>query len=319
MGVRRAICGPVDDDDRPISFRYNPAMFSFFQLPADRPRLMGIVNVTPDSFSDGGTFFNPAAAAVHARTLASQGAGILDFGAEASSFFRPGIAPIPADEQLRRLLPVLDLLRDLPPTVALSVDTRSAQVARAVLRAGDAADEGADLINDISAGTHDPEMFEVVAEHGAAIILMHMTPGYPATPAQDDPDILATVRDYLARRAAAALAAGIAEDRIALDPGIGFGKTMADNWRLVLRAPELSSRFPLVIGVSRKRFLDTAPPPNVALPPGWDALVAELKSIIEKQKSKIENSHPRDVASAALALLAPSAIHRLHNVALAAG
>jgi dihydropteroate synthase len=298
----------------------------------DRPRLMGIVNVTPDSFSDGGAFLDPAAAAAHARALAARGACILDLGAESSSFFRTGVAPIPADEQLRRILPVLELLAKppLPRPIVLSIDTRSAVVADAIFsramenRKSKAEHPGAPvienpiLINDISAGTHDPAMLNVVAEHRAAIILMHITPGYPATPPADDPEIVATVRDYLEQRASAALAAGISEDRIALDPGIGFGKTMADNWRLALRAGELSTRFPLVIGGSRKRFLDTTPPPDVTLPHGWHDLIANLKSKIENQELKIENLHPRDTASAALTRLTnPRAIHRVHNIVLA--
>jgi len=278
---------------------------------------MGIINVTPDSFSDGGHFLDPPAAAGHARTLMEQGAAILDFGAESSSFFRPGIEPVPAEEQLQRLLPVLAFLGGLATNVAVSIDTRSALVARAILTTTSENRqlriENPILINDISAGTFDPDMFDVVAEHRSAIILMHITPEYPATPSADDPDILATVRDYLERRAAAAVAAGIAPDRIALDPGIGFGKTMADNWRLVLRAAELSTRYPLVLGASRKRFLDTTPPPDVALPAGWHSLVARLRS-------HPLTVHPRDPASAALAALTqPAAIHRVHNVALVAG
>jgi len=267
---------------------------------------MGILNITPDSFSDGGAFLAPAAAATHARQLVAQGARILDLGAEASSFFRPGVVPVPPDEQLRRLLPVLELLRDLPPEpgVALSIDTRSAQVARAAIRAGAA------IINDISAGTHDPDMLPAIAQTGAAVILMHITPGYPATPPADDPDIFATVRAYLECRAQAAMATGIPPERIALDPGLGFGKTMPDNWRLALRAAEISNRFPLVIGASRKRFLETPPPPDVPLPPGWPTLIARLQP---------RATHPRDPASAALAILtADRAIHRIHNISLAA-
>jgi dihydropteroate synthase len=284
----------------------DPLMFRFDHLPSSGPRLMGIVNVTPNSFSDGGSFLDPAAAAERARELVAQGAVILDLGAEASSFFRPGVEPVEAEEQIRRLLPVLGLLRDLPKGVVISVDTRSAKVARAVLEAG------AGIINDISAGTHDAELFEVVARQGAGVILMHISPGYPATPTMDDADIVGTVWGYLEGRARAAMAAGIAPEWIALDPGIGFGKTMADNWRLALGAGEISERFAVVVGASRKRFLETVPPEDVAFPLGWDVLVAQLRA-----SSLIE--HPRDPATAALARLhAPHAIHRVHNVALAA-
>jgi dihydropteroate synthase len=272
---------------------------------------MGIVNVTPNSFSDGGHFLDPAAAAGQARALTAEGAAIVDLGAEASSFFRPGVAPVPAEEQIRRLVPVLTLLRDLPAGGkgggVISVDTRSAAVAAAAL------DAGAAIINDISAGTHDPAIFEVVARRGAGLILMHISPGYPATPAADDPDIVGTVRGYLEERARAALAAGILPERIAVDPGIGFGKTMADNWRLALRAGEISGRFPVVVGVSRKRFLETAVPGDVVLPAGWEEVLAGLRA-------NPLVGHPRDVVTAALTrLVAREAIHRVHNVALAAG
>lgn len=186
------------------------------------------------------------------------------------------------------------------------MDTRSAAVARAALEAG------AGIINDISAGEHDPELLEVVARQGAGLILMHMSPGYPVTPAADDADVVGTVRAYLEGRARAAMAAGIAAERIAVDPGIGFGKTMGDNWRLALRAGEISERFPVVVGVSRKRFLETAVPGDVALPAGWEEVVARLRS------SPLVG-HARDAVTAALTrLVAPGAIHRVHNVALAA-
>jgi dihydropteroate synthase len=284
----------------------DPLMFRFDQLSVSRPRLMGIVNVTPNSFSDGGDFLDPAMAAGHARELAGQGAAIVDLGAEASSFFRPGIEPVEAEEQIRRLLPVLSRLRDLPAGAAISVDTRSAKVAQAVLEAG------AGIINDISAGTQDAELFDVVARQGAGVILMHISPGYPATPAADDADIVGTVRGYLESRARAAMAAGIAPERIALDPGIGFGKTMADNWRLALRSGEISERFAVVIGASRKRFLENRPPSDVPLPAGWDDLINRLRQ-------DPRAAHPRDPMSAALvAVTGGTAIHRVHNVVLAA-
>jgi len=259
---------------------------------------MGVVNVTPNSFSDGGDFLDPDAAAEQARHLVAQGARVIDLGAEASSFFRPGVEPVPAEEQLGRLLPVLERLRDLPPEVLISVDTRSAQVAEEAIRAGAA------IINDISAGTHDQELLPTVARAGASMILMHMSPNYPATPESDDRDIVATVRAYLAGRAAAAMRVGIAPERIALDPGVGFGKTMADNWRLALRAQAVGSGFPVVLGVSRKRFLETAPPPDVPLPPQWGELLVSFQAGAK---------HPRDPATAALTTLAVGVpIHRVH-------
>ncbi|HVT80008.1 MAG TPA: dihydropteroate synthase, partial [Phycisphaerae bacterium] len=260
-------------------------MFSFEEISV--PCLMGIVNVTPDSFSDGGKFLDARAAAAHARELVRQGAGMLDLGAEASSFFRAGVGPIAAEEQLRRLVPVLEELRAGPaPGAVMSVDTRSAEVAREVLR------RGAWIINDISAGTHEPEILEVVAEAGAGIVLMHMGAGFPATPRKDDAEIVETVRDYLGERVRAAVEAGISVGRIAVDPGVGFGKTMADNWRLATRASEVRPEGfggPVVLGASRKRFLETAPPGDVVLPADWRVRVDRLQS---------GSKHVRDGASA---------------------
>ena len=287
-------------DDLPGFRGYTPAMLAHLngldaRLAAllQKPQLMAIVNVTPNSFSDGTT--DPAAAAGLARSAVAEGAAIVDLGAEASSFFRPGVAPVEAAEQLRRLLPVLHALRDLPALI--SVDTRSAAVAEAVIAAG------AHLINDISAGTHDPAMFATAAALGVPIVLMHIAPSYPADPAQDDPDIFTTVRDYLVTRAAAAHAVGIPRHHIWLDPGIGFGKTPQDNWRLVDGAPALVAEgFPVVLGISRKRFLAAR---KIALPP-------ELAPA---------GAHERDGASAYVTARAARAgvqIHRVHNVALCA-
>src|SRR5207253_300515 len=142
---------------------------------------------------------------------------------------------------------------------------------------------------------HDPELLPTVARAGASVILMHMSPNYPATPEHDDRDIVDTVRAYLAARAAAALQAGIRRERMALDPGVGFGKTMADNWRLALRADAVGSGFAVVLGVSRKRFLETAPPADVPLPEKWGELVARFQ---------VGAKHPRDPATAALTTLA---------------
>ena len=267
------------------------------------PILMGVVNVTPDSFSDGNQFFDPAAAIAHARQLAADGAAIIDLGAEASSFFRPGIAPVPAHEQLRRLWPVVDQIHDLG---LLSLDTRSAQVAAAILEVHDGV-----IINDISAGTYDPAMLPTVAGGGGALILMHMSPTYPDSPPENDPDIVATVRFYLQGRLTVARAAGIDEDRLFIDPGLGFGKTLADNWTLLLRAHEFASLgCPIVLGASRKRFLQTiGDQPQLA--PILQAL-AHLAPLAR---------HERDLASAAVTVYAAQhgvQIHRVHNVALAA-
>jgi len=291
-----------------------PWHFGLLQVPC----LMGIVNVTPDSFSDGGRFFDAAAAAEQARELVRAGAGIVDLGAEASSFFREEIEPVAAEEQIGRLLPVLERLRDLPEGVAISIDTRSAAVAEAILRRRSAGDARGWIINDVSAGMHDAAILPTVAAHRAAIVLMHMSPGFPATPAVDDPDIVVTVRADLAKRITAAKWAGIPAERVAVDPGIGFGKTMADNWRLAFWAnetvPENAGGAVVVLGASRKRFLETEPPGDVGLPAAWGDLVDSLRG-------PETSSHARDPASAALTALTIRQgvpIHRVHNVSLAA-
>jgi dihydropteroate synthase len=209
---------------------------------------------------------------------------------------------VPPEEQLRRLTPVLERLHGLGPETRLSVDTRSAVVAREAIRRGVA------IINDVSAGTHDPDLLPAVAEAGVSLILMHMSPDYPATPAADDPDIVLTVREFLGRRVEAALRAGVALSCLAVDPGIGFGKTMADNWRLAWRAREIGQGLLVVLGVSRKRFLETAPPPDVDLPPDWSDFVTMFQGSAR---------HPRDAATTALTVLAARrgvAIHRVHQV-----
>ncbi len=210
-----------------------------------RPRVMGVLNVTPDSFSDGGRYLEPRAALQHAQRMIDEGADLIDVGAEST---RPGSAPVPAAEQWRRLEPVLRGLAALE--VAVSVDTASADVARRALAAG------ADVINDVAA-LGDPDMAKVVADAGAGLVLMHMR-GTPATMQQNPryDDVVAEVRAWLAGRAAAARAAGIEAERIALDPGIGFGKTLSHNLALIAGLPALrAAGHPLLVGLSRKRFI----------------------------------------------------------------
>jgi dihydropteroate synthase len=211
-----------------------------------RTLVMGVVNVTPDSFSDGGRFFAPGAAVAHARRLLAEGADLLDLGAEST---RPGAAPVTAAEQIRRLAPVLETLA-ADPAVVLAVDTASAVVAARALELG------ARVVNDVTA-LADPGMATVVAGSGAGLVLMHMA-GTPAT-MQQDPiygDVTREVRAHLAARLAAALAAGVPAERVALDPGIGFGKTVAHNLELLARLGELEPLGrPLMVGVSRKSFL----------------------------------------------------------------
>lgn len=214
---------------------------------ADRPLLMGILNVTPDSFSDGGRFVDPQAAVEHGRKLADEGAEIIDVGGQST---RPGSRRVEADEELRRVLPVVALLcRELD--VPVSIDTYHAAVAQEAVAAG------AEIINDVTAFTGDPAMTAVAAQSGAGVCLMHMR-GTPEN-MQDDPryeDVVEDVYNYLAARCAAAVEAGIDADRICIDPGIGFGKTTAHNLALlqaVGRFHELGR--PLLIGPSRKGFI----------------------------------------------------------------
>ncbi len=209
-------------------------------------RVMGIVNVTPDSFSDGGRFLNADAAIAHARQLADQGAEILDIGGEST---RPGAEPVAVDEELRRVVPVFEGIAGI--SAELSIDSSKAPVARAAI------ERGATIVNDVSALRADPAMAGLLAETGAACCLMHML-GEPRT-MQRDPryeDVVDEVKAFLEERLSFAVREGVREERILLDPGIGFGKTAAHNLTLLRRLAELTSLGrPLVVGTSRKSFL----------------------------------------------------------------
>lgn len=209
--------------------------------------LMGVINVTPDSFSDGGRFLQTAEAVAHGLRLAEEGAGILDVGGEST---RPGADPVSAEDELARVLPVIEGLRAAGTDARISIDTSKAAVARAALAAG------ATMVNDVTA-LSDPEMAGVVAQAGAGCCLMHML-GDPRT-MQIDPqydDVVNDVRAFLVERLQYALGSGIAEERILLDPGIGFGKTVQHNLELLARLNELAELGPgLLIGTSRKSFL----------------------------------------------------------------
>ena len=223
------------------------------------PLLMAVLNVTPDSFSEGGRFADRAAAIAHGRALIEAGADILDIGGEST---RPGAEPVPAEEEIARVVPVLEAFRDAP--VPLSIDTRHAAVMEASLAAG------ASIINDVSALTHDPQSLAVAAASGAPIVLMHSL-GDPRT-MQDSPtydDVLLDVFDYLEARIAACAEAGIDRARLAVDPGIGFGKTLAHNLE-ILRGLAIFHGLgcALVLGVSRKSLiarLSAGEPPSERL------------------------------------------------------
>jgi dihydropteroate synthase len=213
---------------------------------AARFRVMGIVNVTPDSFSDGGEWFECEAAIAHGRQLAAEGATILDVGGEST---RPYADPVTAEEELHRVLPVVAALA--ADGLAVSIDTMKLEVARAAL------DAGATYVNDVTAFRNDPRLAALVAERGCDCCLMHML-GEPRT-MQDDPrydDVVAEVRAFLEERAAFALDAGVARERITIDPGIGFGKTAAHNLELLRRLDEIVALgYPVLVGTSRKAFL----------------------------------------------------------------
>ena len=239
------------------------------ELEAGRPRLMGVLNLTPDSFSDGGIWFDPgdpARSVERGLALLEEGADLLDLGAESTrpggGVYGSGARTVPPEEELERLLPVLEGLRrgtDAP----LSVDTRKAAVARAALEAG------ADLVNDVSA-LGDPDMASLLAERGCPVILMHSR-GDLRTMQRDIRfrDVVAEVRSELAEAVEGALAAGVARERIVVDPGLGFGKTAEQNLELLGALPELESLgLPILVGASRKSFLGavTGEPPESRLP-----------------------------------------------------
>jgi dihydropteroate synthase len=210
--------------------------------------VMGVVNVTPDSFSDGGLYIDAGAAIAHGLELQAEGASILDIGGEST---RPGAEPVDAPAELDRVLPVIEGLRDRGVSARISIDTSKAAVAAAAL------DAGATLVNDVTALRADPEMAGLVAARGVQCCLMHML-GEPRT-MQDDPrydDVVSDVKAFLEERMAFAVACGVAEEKIMLDPGIGFGKTAEHNLELLARVDELVALGrPIVIGTSRKSFL----------------------------------------------------------------
>jgi dihydropteroate synthase len=253
---------------------------------------MGVVNVTPDSFSDGGRFLEPAAAIAHAQQLIEEGADILDIGAESS---RPGAAAVVgAEEELRRLLPVLRGLRDAP--VPLSVDTIKPEVMRAVLA------EGAAMINDINA-LRAPGAIAAVAASDAAVCLMHMQ-GDPGTMQQHPSygDVVAEVKDFLQQRVDAVRAAGITLERISVDPGFGFGKTLEHNLELLRHLREFGvSGLPVLAGWSRKSSLG-----RITGKPAGDRLAASIAAALIAAQNGAGILRVHDVAATrdALAVLA---------------
>jgi dihydropteroate synthase len=247
-------------------------------------RVMGVVNVTPDSFSDGGRYLDHEAALAHARELEGEGAAILDIGGEST---RPGASPVALEEELRRVVPVIESLSEGGTRAQISVDTSKAAVAGAALSAG------ATLVNDVTAFRGDPKIAEVVAAVSADCCLMHML-GEPRT-MQRDPrydDVVSEVAAFLEERMVFAIARGVAEERIMLDPGIGFGKTLEHNLELLRRLEEIVALGrPVVIGTSRKSFLGRLT--------GRD----------------LPDRVPGTIASSVIAYLAGARVFRVHDVA----
>ena len=213
----------------------------------ERTYILGILNVTPDSFSDGGRFFDPDLAVAHAKEMVAQGADIIDVGGESS---RPGSEPVSAREEKRRVLPVIEALADRVD-VPISIDTYKSEVAREAL------DRGASMVNDISGLKESPDMVDLVAQQGASLVVMHMR-GRPKT-MQKDPrykDVVKEVVSFLKGQADRACGAGVSKDRILVDPGIGFGKTVDHNLELIRELGAVRRLgYPVLIGTSRKSFI----------------------------------------------------------------
>jgi dihydropteroate synthase len=218
-------------------------------MAAPGPAVVGILNVTPDSFSDGGDFLDPEAAAMRAVAMLDEGAGMLDVGGEST---RPGSDPVSQEEEIRRVVPVIERILSVRPEAVISVDTYRSGTATAALEAG------ASLVNDVTAIRGDPRMASVIQEAGCPVILMHMQ-GEPKT-MQKDPhykDVVREVRDFLAERAEYAVAAGVRPEHIIVDPGIGFGKNLEHNLDLLNNLGAIVDLgLPVLIGVSRKRFME---------------------------------------------------------------
>lgn len=242
--------------------------------------VMGILNVTPDSFSDGGKFDGTEAAVEHAMRMVAEGAEIIDVGGEST---RPGAAEVAAAEEMERVVPVIEELRRLSD-VAISIDTSKAAVARAALAAG------AEIVNDVSALTGDPSMAAVAAGHQAGVVLMHRR-GTPRT-MQMDPrydDVAREVGEYLASRLAAACGAGLRENQLAIDPGIGFGKTAGHNWTLIRKMGVFTGlQRPVLLGVSRKSVLREITGDDMAR---RDAATAALTAIARWNGARIFRVH----------------------------
>ena len=255
---------------------------------------MGVLNVTPDSFSDGGRFLEAAAAIAHARRLIDEGADVLDVGGEST---RPGAEPVGAEEELRRVLPVLEWIAARPHPTEVSIDTSKASVARAAIAAG------ARTVNDVTALRGDPQMVELLVDSGAQCCLMHML-GEPRTMQRAGgpkyADVVDEVKAFLEERLELAVREGVREERILLDPGIGFGKTVAHNLELLARLDEIVALGrPVLVGTSRKSFLG-----RIAADAAGEAEPVEAARRL-----------PGTIATNVLALERGASVFRVHDVA----
>jgi len=277
---------------------------------------MGVVNVTPDSFSDGGRYADPDAAVAHGLALVAAGADLLDVGGEST---RPGAEPVPAEVEAARVLPVVERLAG-EAGVPVSVDTAKADVARAALAAG------ATVVNDVTAGRHDPEILRVAAGVGAGYVVMHMQ-GEPRT-MQREPrydDVVGEVGDFLVERLEVARAAGIGNDGLCADPGIGFGKDVTHNLELLARLRELATRVdvPLLVGTSRKTFVGrvvgaATAGVDLGVPGSPSRARAPARAVGEAATLAVDEREEGTLATVVWALDHGASIVRVHDVAPAA-
>jgi dihydropteroate synthase len=264
-------------------------------LPLDRPLLMGILNVTPDSFSDGGLAATPEQAVERATRLVADGADIVDVGGEST---RPGAEPVPLEEELARVVPVVEQLAAVG--LVVSIDTMKPEVARIALATG------AEIVNDVG-GMSDPDMRRIAGESGAGVVIVHMQ-GSPRT-MQDDPryvDVVAEVRDFLSQRVGWCLEAGVAPEAICVDPGIGFGKTVEHNLALIDELGELATLgYPVMLGASRKKFIGTLL--GGREPSGRDIGSAAVSALAVERGAAVLRVHDpaasRDAAAVAAAMV----------------
>lgn len=279
-------------------------------IPLDQPRLIAILNITPDSFSDGGRFLSPDAALVRAVTALNEGADAIDIGGEST---RPGAPSVPPAEQIARVVPVIRAIRAAGIDAPITIDTTSARVAVAAL------DAGADAINDVSAGRDDPAMLPLAAERRCGIILMHRlhppsddrySTDYAAPPDYSaQGGVVRAVREFLEARAAAAIAAGIQRESICIDPGLGFGKSVADNWALIRAMPEfVATGYPALFAASRKSFLARVIGPKGEREPPARRVEASVAAAREGLAAGVRLFRVHDIAAHAAAFRDATAI-----------